>query len=226
MAGGGGIMSEHIDQTVAALQQKMHEHESAVVKIKGTINQLLELDGRPALYADETLRVTSATAATTRKDAYYGQPLATCVRAILEHRGALNQGAATSDEIYEALVAGGFDFEEKADGLAKRNMAISLSKNTTTFARTPNGTWGLREWYPSLAVKKSRGGLAGSGTVVGQAPVGSGTGLAAGATAPHSALSVATGVAAGGGGALSMAGVGLAAGPHSAKSAAGDPLLE
>ncbi len=58
------------------------------------------------MFTDAALTSSSTTSPNVRKDAYFGQPLATCVRAILEHRGTLNQGAANSDEIYEALAAG------------------------------------------------------------------------------------------------------------------------
>jgi hypothetical protein len=57
-------------------------------------------------------------------------------------RGAANQGAATADDLYDALIAGGFDFEEKSEALSKWNLAISLGKNGA-FVRTPNGLWVL-----------------------------------------------------------------------------------
>jgi hypothetical protein len=155
-------MTDHLDQTIGTLRNKIAEHERAVLKIKTTINQLLELDGRPAMYADAELAPVSMN---IRKDAFFGQPLATCVRLVLEARAAMNQGAATTDEIYNSLVAGDYDFEEKAEPLAKRNMAISLGKNTATFVRTPSGAWGLKEWYPSLKPKPKGASINGIGTV-------------------------------------------------------------
>jgi hypothetical protein len=149
-------MPDHIDQTIAALVKKIEEQQSAISKIKTTINQLLELEGRPPMFSDADLQ--PATGGTTvvaysRNDAFYGKPLATAVKMVLEARGKAGHGAATAEELYQALVDGGFDFEEKGEPLAKRNLAISLGKNMA-FTRTPNGRWGLREWYRTVKMKK------------------------------------------------------------------------
>lgn len=146
-------MSEHIDQTIAALRKKIEEHEAAVIKTKTTINQLLELDGRPPMYADADLHAKPAMLQ-LRKDLFFGKPLATCVRMILEARGAANQGGATTEELLEVLKDGGYDFDA-TPGNALRNLGITIGKNMT-FMRTPNGLWGLRGWYPAAAAKKSR----------------------------------------------------------------------
>ena len=37
---------------------------------------------------------------------------------------------------------------------ALRNLSISLAKNTQTFTRLPNGTFGLAEWYPNVKAQK------------------------------------------------------------------------
>jgi len=78
---------------------------------------------------------------------------ATIGRTILEARGAANQGGATTEELFEILTQGGYDFGEKPTH-AMRNMAISIGKNML-FQRTPTGLWGLREWYGGSVKKRS-----------------------------------------------------------------------
>ena len=136
-------------------QQKIAEHERAAAKIKSTINQALELEGRPPLYDDldsQGSRRRLTPFAATRSSV--GR-LHRASKQILEARQTMNRGAASQEELYAALIAGGFDFEAKSEDQAKRNLAISLGKNMM-FMRTPHGHWGLRNWYgPSK--KRSKG---------------------------------------------------------------------
>lgn len=147
-------MSEHVDMTIASLQEKIKGFDDEIVKIKKTINQLLDLEGRPPLYTDADLQVsaTGGIGINVRRDEFYNKPLATCARTILERRQSANLGAASLDELYGALLAGGYDPGNKNEGIAKRNIAITLAKNTA-FNRLPNDTWGMREWYGLKAIR-------------------------------------------------------------------------
>lgn len=151
-------MADHIRQTIADLQKRLAEDEKKVLDSKRLINQLSDMAGIPKPYADNELAEPgSGVSLTIRSDQFYGQPLASCIRDILEMRKALNQGPATINEIYDALVEGGFEFDTKNDENAKRGLRISISKNTTTFHKLPrNGRIGLREWYPNVRSKKSQ----------------------------------------------------------------------
>jgi hypothetical protein len=62
------------------------------------------------------------------------------------------------DAIYTAMLAGGFLFDAKNDATARRSMAISLAKNSTTFHRLPNGDFGLLEWYPNIPARTKANG--------------------------------------------------------------------
>jgi hypothetical protein len=146
-------MPAHLVETIRSLRSKIEEHEAAARKIKVTINQLLELDGKPPAYADVDLQA-KPTLMNLRKDQFFGQPLATCVKTILEARGAANQGGATTEELFEVLTQGGYDFENSPNAL--RKLGITIGKNMA-FQRTPNGLWGLREWYPNARRAKTKG---------------------------------------------------------------------
>ena len=86
-----------------------------------------------------------------RADEFYGQPLSTVVRKVLNRVGS----ASTVRAIYETMIAGGFKFDAKNDDNAMRSLRISLTKNAATFHRLPNNTYGLLEWYPNVRGRSS-----------------------------------------------------------------------
>ncbi|MEM9352555.1 MAG: hypothetical protein AAGA92_06045 [Planctomycetota bacterium] len=139
--------SDHIARTIDDIQQQISELESELTYKKRIVNDLCGLASRPAIYSDADL-VSKSSQVSTRPDEYYGKPLATVVGTVLEKRQAANLGAATVNEIYEEMKSGGFHFVAKNDENAKRGLYQSLGKNTTRFHKLPNGTYGLREWYP------------------------------------------------------------------------------
>lgn len=147
------------DQAIADLVAKIEGRENAIRNDKRIVNQLCAHAGRAPIYPDvDAERVTGAT--TFRRDHFYGKPLATAIREYLVMRGPSDrggQGAATVNEIYDALAAGGFRFETKDALNAKRGLRIALSKNTQTFHRVPSGStdaYGLLEWYPNAKAEK------------------------------------------------------------------------
>jgi hypothetical protein len=149
-------MSDHLKSTIADLQIKLREQEQAVSKTKSLINQLAEMAGMTALYKlDE--ESSAMPDLSIRSDQFYGQPQATAVRDILKLRKSQNRGPATVNEIYAALMEGGFAFETKNDENAKRGLRISISKNTALFHKLPNGKIGLLEWYPNAKKSKRPG---------------------------------------------------------------------
>lgn len=153
-------MSDHIRQTIADLQKRLAEDERKVLDAKRLINQLSEMGGFGRVYSDSDLQISSSIGLSIRSDQFYGQPLASSVRDILTMRKGLNQGAASINEIYAALVEGGFAFETKNEDNAKRNLRISVSKNTAMFHKLPSGKIGLREWYPNAKAPKAKAGAA------------------------------------------------------------------
>src|SRR5439155_24109889 len=96
-------------KTVEKAQQKLRALDEETRKIKRFINSAYDLEGEPPLYPDVDETTKPATAI-TRKDQFYGRPLATVAREILEMRQAANLGAASIDEIFDALKSGGYQF--------------------------------------------------------------------------------------------------------------------
>jgi hypothetical protein len=146
-------MTEELASAINVLEQRLSEQLDRVATSKKLINQLCIESGLPIRYPEA--EIMSAGSRTIRGDQFYGQPLASAVREILEMRKAAGMGAATVNEIHALLVQGGFQFEAKDDENAKRSLRISLTKNSTMFHRLPNGQYGLLLWYPAVKPPKA-----------------------------------------------------------------------
>ncbi len=144
-------------KTIEMVQGQIREVEDQLRDKKRMVNDLCRLAGRDPLYSDADTGA-SGVVASIRSDEFYGKPLATVVRSVLEKRGAANLGAASVAEIYDAMVQGGYEFKGKNDDNNKRGLYISLGKNTSTFHKLPNGNYGLLEWYPTAKEKKDENG--------------------------------------------------------------------
>ncbi|MGY3532599.1 hypothetical protein [Bradyrhizobium sp. USDA 4452] len=146
-------MTKTLDDAIAEIVAEITAMEGTIRDKKKTVNTLCGVAGREDMYvldAPETALPTRI-----RSDQFYGQALATAVRTILEMRKQQNLGAATVKEIFEALTAGGYTFNTKSDDVAHASLRNSLSKNTVTFHKLPNGRFGLLSWYPNAKPAKA-----------------------------------------------------------------------
>lgn len=150
---------EHIHKTIETMTAKLAEQEAAVVETKKLINSLCAVVDQPPRFADLTIKAIG-TGVGFKCDDFYGQSLSGVVRRIMESRKACGSGPATVAEIYDAMIQGGFQFEAASADNAKRALRISLTKNTQTFHKLPNGNYGLREWYPGIKEPKQKSGAA------------------------------------------------------------------
>src|ERR1043166_814004 len=142
-------MAEHLKESITELQEQLRSQEQEVADTKRLINMLAKRAGMPQIYSDTDAESIQSLGAIT-PDRFYGRPLATVIREYLMMRKAGGLGSASVNEIYDALVRGGYKFEAKDDENAKRGLRISLMKHKTMFHKLPNGTFGLLEWYPSV----------------------------------------------------------------------------
>lgn len=149
-------LPEHVQKTINDLQEKIREKEDEVLKSKITVNNLLRLFNLPAVYSELGEPRETPAVGPVRRDEYFGQPLATVVRSILMRRRAANLGPASVNEIFDAMIAGGYKFDAKDDENAKRGLRIALTKNSGIFIKLPHGDYGLREWYPGAKEPRLR----------------------------------------------------------------------
>ena len=111
---------------VTALLGKLEAQERAVLDTKKTINTLLRHMEREPMFPDAEETSSSSRTLTTRPDQFYGRPLATVAREVLESRGQ----AMEAQEIIDTLERGGYDFAaqgwKEKDRL--RSFTITLAK--------------------------------------------------------------------------------------------------
>jgi hypothetical protein len=140
-------MAKTLDQAIDEIVGKIAKLEGEIRDQKKTVNTLCAVAGREEMYTLDAPE--EAVPNRIRADQFYGQALATAVRTILEMRKQQNLGAATINEIFDALTAGGYTFNTKTDDVGRASLRNSLSKNTVTFHKLPNGRFGLPSWYPN-----------------------------------------------------------------------------
>ncbi len=142
-----------VAETIAKLSAEITAEEAGVRRKKETVNTLCSILGQPPAYALEEQKASLPTS--IRSDQFYGQPLASAVRTILEMRKQRGLGAAQNNEIYDALKAGGYEFDTKSEDIARKSLRNSLAKNTALFHKLPNGQFGLLSWYPNVKKPKA-----------------------------------------------------------------------
>jgi hypothetical protein len=154
-------MSDELQPAIAALERKLSALEQQANGIRSAINVLCETGGMPPRYPDggePSGGPTKSDASLTQigPDTFYGKKQSTAARQFLEMRKGAGAGPATPREIYDGLSKGGYQFETKSDSIALVGLRALLRKNTTTFHRLPNGTYGLAVWYPNARKHKAQ----------------------------------------------------------------------
>lgn len=120
-----------------------------VVKTKQLINLLCEHSGKPKIYQDADLD-SGTQSASVASDEFYGRPLGTSLRSILEKRKLAGNGPATPRELYDILIEGGYQFDTEVEQNRLTSVRISLRKSSRVFHRLPDKKrYGLLEWYPA-----------------------------------------------------------------------------
>ena len=154
-------MSNAVLETIKLVQQEIADLERQLKEKKTTVNGLCPLAKIDPIYTLED-QVQSDVSVVLNGDEYYSKKASTAVRMVLEARKARGAGPATSAEIYDALLAGGYKFDAKNEANAKNSLRVTLSKNSSIFHRLPNKKVGLTKWYnikPTKAKDKEQEGV-------------------------------------------------------------------
>ncbi|PZU76292.1 MAG: hypothetical protein DI531_03195 [Brevundimonas sp.] len=148
-------MSNELSPAIALLEGKLRTLEQQAAELRSTINFLRKEAGQPALPDSPSAEATGATVTQIRPDTFYGKKLQTAVREYLEMRKAQGLGPAKPREIYDAITAGGFEFEASSPDVALIGLRAMMRKRTQFFHKLPNGTYGMTSWYPHAKSQKS-----------------------------------------------------------------------
>jgi len=123
-------------RTVEGLERKMLPLKAELRKWKQAINLIYEANDESPPYLDEGDAPANPKKKYSRGE-FHGQPLATVVKRIITEIGPQNE-----HELYDAMIDGGFGFDEPNAERAKNNLKISLGKNIA-FTKMPNGFYNL-----------------------------------------------------------------------------------
>ena len=167
-------MDSHKDEFAPAIDRLLadiRQRENEVLERKRMVNALCEMASRPLLFHD--IEADRKSISAIKGDQFVGKPLQTVVGDYLLMRGDSSKGgigAATVNEIFDGLLAGGYEFDAKDAQNAKRGLRISLTKNSSKFYRVPNGRYGLLVWYPNAKAQSTAARAAKNGSKAETAP--------------------------------------------------------
>jgi hypothetical protein len=158
------FMSDAFNLAIEEIKKRIAEKESEISPLRITLNELCKLAGLPeefpGLAASGISGKATKTSLTWKPDQFYGRPLATCVAEYFEARDKMGlERPAMVDQVYEALLQGGFKFEGSTGSEAntKRAIKISLTKNTAQFVKLPDDSFSLKKWYNVRSPRKANG---------------------------------------------------------------------
>ncbi len=146
------MVDTRLTEAINAMQEVIDKLLAEVGEKKKLANALARTAGLEPVY-NEIEEVASGSSRIVRADQFanYTAP-SPAVRKFLELRGE-QLGATTVEVIYEALKAGGYNFEHAPPSEAKNNLKVSLGKDSEVL-RLPNGCYGLLSWYPAQKREK------------------------------------------------------------------------
>jgi len=159
-------MSEHeLMPAITLMERKVDEAERKANELLGALNVLRGEAGMPPRPGGGGGGgggdVAGVVPTQIKPDTFLGKKQQTAIREFLEIRRAQGLGPAKPREIYDALHAGGYQFEAKTADIALVGLRALLRKRSETFYQLNNGTYGLVAWYPDL--KRSSKSAASSG---------------------------------------------------------------
>jgi hypothetical protein len=143
---------------IEALEVRVSDMERKANALIEVINDLRKEDGLPprqpgggagAGLSGATHGNGTGKLASIKSDTFFGKKMQTAIREYLNMRRASNgDGPAAPREIYDAITAGGYQFEAKEEHTALVGLRALMRKRTAFFIKMPNGKYGLTEWYP------------------------------------------------------------------------------
>lgn len=157
-------MSNAYLPAIEAIKEQIAQKEAAflteILPLKSTANQLCRLADIPELYATDapSAHGNNKRGLKFREDEFFGKPLAGSVAVYFEARDQSGLERPSSiDEIYEALISGGFKFEGSTGNPenSKRALKIALTKNTAQFVKIGD-KFALKKWYNVRGPRKQQ----------------------------------------------------------------------
>src|SRR5438552_2733635 len=119
----------NIKTAITVLINRIRSKEEEVNGLKRTVNEMAKDAGQEAPFPHVAGADSIGDISSLRPDQFYGMTIGVAARAYLEMLKASGGGAATVNNIYAALCAGGYAFETSDETNRKNGLRISLRKN-------------------------------------------------------------------------------------------------
>lgn len=159
--------SNPFQPAIDALEEDLVEAERHVNALLSAVNVLRAKAGLPprtpsdggggaSQQGQPSSPESSAVLTQIKHDTFFGKRMGTAAREFLEMRKAQGQGPAKAREIFDALTAGGFQFNTKDDATSLVSLRNTISKNSAMFVKLPNGMFGLKAWYPGARPQQNK----------------------------------------------------------------------
>jgi hypothetical protein len=152
-------MTSELMPAITLLEREYDEAVRNANALLTTINVLRARAGLdpkpPGIGASADAGASGGAITQIKSDTFYGKKMQTAVREYLEMRRAQSLGPAKPRDIYDAITAGGYQFETSNIDNALVGLRAMLRKRTHFFHRLPNGTYGMTAWYPNAKVAKA-----------------------------------------------------------------------
>ncbi len=146
------------DAAIAMLERGIEDAEQKIRSLRAAINTICAEGGLPPRYAEAMVTGTGGPRVTQiQDDTFYGKRQTPAMREYLEMRKAQGLGPAKPREFFDALKAGGYQFEAQDDETAIVGLRALLRTQPQVFHRLPQGTYGLTSWYPDAKRQKPEG---------------------------------------------------------------------
>lgn len=148
------------DAELLPLREQLAAKEAELNPLKVTANELCKLAGLAPEYVIGAASVAPATTSgpqriALRPDQFFNKELGEAVVEYLTMKKTGDAPApATTDEIYSALISGGYKFNGSSDSNNKNALKTSLTRNTVQMAKISDDLYGLRKWYGMRAARR------------------------------------------------------------------------
>jgi hypothetical protein len=147
-------MTDHeLMPAITLMERKVNEAERKANELLGALNVLrgeAGLPPRPPGGGGGIQNAADHVQTQIKADTFFGLKQQRAIRQYLDMRRAQGLGPAKPREIYDALLAGGYEYEAKNAEVALVGMRALLRKRSETFVQLSNGSYGLIAWYPDL----------------------------------------------------------------------------
>ncbi len=148
------LMLEELEHDLLPIERQRNELVTAINVIRAKAGMPPRPGGGGSIAASTDEAGGVGGVSKIRSDTFVGKRLRSASKEYLNLRRAQGlDGPATPREIYDSILAGGFEFSSKDETIRLISLRNMLRKRSEVFKKFDNGRYGLVEWYGPLLKK-------------------------------------------------------------------------